>query len=254
MTLPEPTDDSLDDLGSLVKAVPYGRHVVAAYKWARLKRFTAFLKGLDGSTSELSEKDRLKFEAYINSQLGIDFLAEYADTAVHSRSETTVAALAILYSDWEHSLFTADFKAAAALALEGISERVVDVLLLLTSQRVALSAVPGEGPYATFALRDADGTPPAVFAAWSSRGEEWVSAVHELIARRILFPDAMAGMRLGDENQTWCCYFGIGASTEQYATLLRQARVARHLASPNIEWSRRASLAGRARLIRRVSP
>jgi len=76
MTLLDRTDDSLDDFSALAKAVPYAKQVVDAYKWARLKRFTAFLKGLDGSTSELPEKDRLKFED----------------------------------SDWEHSLFTADFK------------------------------------------------------------------------------------------------------------------------------------------------
>ena len=225
MNVPDPTDESLEDFGALVKAVPYGKQVIAAYKWARLKRLTSFLKGLDGSTSELSEEDRLRFEVYINSQLGIDFLAEYADTAVRSRSETAIAALAILYSDWEHSLFPADFKAAAALALEGISERLIDALLLLTSERAALSSVPDEGPYATFALRDVEGVPPTTFASWSSHGEDWVGAIHELIARRILLPDAVAGMRWADDNQTWCCYFGIAPSTEQYAALLKKARI-----------------------------
>ncbi len=224
MTPTDRTDDALDDLTVLAKTVPYAKQVVAAYEWARLKRFSAFLKGLDGSALELSDKDRPRFEAYIDSELGMDFLAEYADTAVRSRSETAIAALAILYSDWEHSSFTADFKAAAALALEGISERVIDALLLLTSERAALAPVSGGEPYAIFALRDAEGVPPPAFASWSSRGEEWVAAVHDLTARRILIPDAMGGMRYGDEKQTWCCYFGIGKSTEEYAALLKKAR------------------------------
>ena len=214
----------IDDVSDILTKLPYFKHVVSALQWARRKRIKTFLYGLDGAKSELSEADRARFEAFINSDAGRELLAEYADAAVRARSETAIAAFALLYSDPTDSLFDRDFKASAALALDGISERVIDAFIVLMSEREALPKTPDRGPYPVFVLRDTPGTMPDALCRWSTRGNEWLAAIHDLVAREILRPDASAGMRLGDENQTWCCYFGVDRTSEAFAALLMQAR------------------------------
>jgi hypothetical protein len=197
------------------------KQVFAAVNWVRVKRMKTFLKALQDDESQLSQSDRARFEAYVNSDMGRDFLADYADTILRTRSERAIAALAILFSDYKHSTYTQEFKAAAALALDGISERVIDAFLLLMAHRSELNVI-GDTPYRLYSLSGDDDPMPAGLAAWSRDGEEWVVAIDDLVARHILRGDPNTGMRTAS-LAAWWCKFGVGTSTEQFATLLTRA-------------------------------
>jgi hypothetical protein len=178
---------------------------------------------LNGSVGGLSKEKRQKFDDLVRSDLGRELLADYADAAIRSRSDTAVAALAILFGDSDNERFDTHFKGAAARALEGVDERMLTAFLVLMANVKELPRVPDEA-YLTVALRNSVVESNVALKRWSSDGSEWVSAVQDLVSRGLLLPDVQAGMRLGDENQTWCSYFVVGGSSEAYARLLAEAR------------------------------
>ncbi len=109
-------------------AVP--KHVIAAYKYQRVRRIRTFLFGLDSSVEDLPREDRARFDEYISSEEGGRLLADFVDEVVRNRSQTALASLAILFSS-RPSAPDLDFTARAARALEGISERTIDTFLAI---------------------------------------------------------------------------------------------------------------------------
>lgn len=219
----ERTADKLDEFGGLLNAIPYAEQVLFAVRWARIRRIRAFLRGLNGSVSTLSEEKKRTFDHFVRSELGRELLADYADAAIRSRSETAVAALAILFGDADNERFAQAFRAAAARALDGVDERTVSAFLLIMENVKGLPRIPDE-TYPTIALRDSVLESSASLAQWSKDGPEWVVAVQDLVSRGLLLPDVQSGMRFGDESQTWCAYFVVGKGSEDYVRLLIEAR------------------------------
>ena len=81
----------------------------------------------------MTEEQRLRFERYIASPDAQEWLADFADKAIRARSHTTIAALAILFADPIEEHFGEDFKAEAAYALEGISDRSIYAFLSIAA-------------------------------------------------------------------------------------------------------------------------
>ncbi len=220
----EIADEALEEYGDLLKLAPMAKYVVAAYKWTRTRRIRTFILGLDATSRQLSDAERERFTKYVRSKAGIELLADFAESVVRSSSPTVIGALAVLYSDRDNDGFDAQFKARAVQSLDGLAERIIDAFLVLMDNRADIAPVPDEGPYPTHALRDAVVTMSPQLAKWSADGSAWVSAIHELTRRGLFAPDPSSGMRLGDDHQTWCSYFGISDDTERFADLLRTSR------------------------------
>lgn len=215
--------ETVDDYEALLKLAPVGRYVVAAYRWARNRRIATFISALDAGTKRLSREEQTRFNAYLESKPGLELLADYAEATMRSRSRVVTAALAVLYSDPDHFRFPSGFKASAVSALEGLDDNVVEAFLILAAERANLPTAPGAA-YQVFALRDAVVANSQAMTRWSSQGLAWVSVIRELVQRGLLAPDSSAGMRLGDEDQSWCVYFAFSDASDLFAELLSTAR------------------------------
>jgi hypothetical protein len=211
----------VEELPEVIRLMPYAKHVHAAYRWIHGQRFKAFLSGLNAAADDLSREDRARFESYINSELGGEVLADFAEQAVRTRSRTALAALAILYAESETSI---DRKAQTALSLEGISERSIDAFLLLYPLRTVLfnEALA----IATLSNEVVNRQRTLMAAGWS--GDIWAATIDDLLSRSLLGRDLSATGRLGGE-EGWNRYFRFTADTDQYEALLSKAR--RHLDS-----------------------
>jgi hypothetical protein len=215
--------EAADEYDDLLKLAPVAKYVLAAYRWARHRRIRAFIGALDAGTKRLSEEGQARFQEYLESKQGLELLADYAEAVMRSTSRVVTAALAVLYSDPDHFRFPSKFKAAAIPALEGLSDKAVDAFLLLAAERVRLPSVPGDA-YPVHALRNSVVADSNALIAWSSDGLQWVSTLNDLIRRGLLAPDSSAGMRLGDDEQSWCVYFGFSDSSDLFAELLSTAQ------------------------------
>jgi hypothetical protein len=149
----EQAGEVIDEYSDLLKVAPIAKYVVGAYRWIRTWRIKTFIRALNTAADDLSAEDREKLDKYLSSKPGLEILADFADAAVRSRSPTAIAALALLYADMKDQRYSKDFKAAAAHALEGISEDVVEAFLLLISNEQSIPHVPGT-PYPVMVLQD----------------------------------------------------------------------------------------------------
>jgi hypothetical protein len=223
--LPYSSSDDVEALQLALDLLPLWPKTRRAYEAVRLWRIKIFLNGIDAVSESLNDEDRARFEQYINSKLGERLLADYADTVIRTRSETVIGALAILFSDAEHKLYPTDFKAAAALALEGLAERTIDGFLLILDQRANMRhRFTTNRNYVVYRLSNAEGFLPEAMKRWSSSGSEWIAIVNDLSARGLLLPDVIGDDSRPAENELWRCRFSLGSETEAYAALMRKAR------------------------------
>ena len=186
------------------------------YQWLRDRRFKAFLSGLNGAVDELPREDRERFESYINSERGGELLADFAEQAVRTRSKTALAALAVLFAD-PHA--DAERKTETAVALDGVSEQILDVFWLLHQRRNQIQPNGGDIGGLTNIIATQD--PVLRAAGWD--GNVWLRAVDELVARGFLGADPSAAGRMGGEEE-WSRYFRFTEESDRYATLVMRAR------------------------------
>lgn len=216
---------AVSPISSLLTYSKYAHHVILAYRRIREERLRMFLRSLDHVVDELTPEDRARFEAHINSETGAKVLAEFADTAVRTRSERVIAALAILYADSDHVLFSQDFKAGAALALEGLAERTIDAFhLILDSRNTMKHRFTTDRRYVVYYLSSVPGELPAGLADWSTDGADWVWLTSDLTSRGLLLPEVLGNTRAPVKDQLWSCAFSVGPATQLYAGLLTKAR------------------------------
>ena len=206
--------DEFDELGKLV---PYAKHVLTAYKFIRKKRFVLFLKAINAAEDELGEKERQRFAKYVNSNLGKELLSEYADTVLRTSSLTAIAALGILYADIRDSKYTPDFKRLACLAIQGSTDKLVDVFIALCS--VAPESTGGPYPVRSIS-QDIMGSNNELCRLIGT-AEDAFAFVNELIRRGMFLPDH-APSRVGGGK--WFVNFGCTDISHSLRDLMLKAK------------------------------
>lgn len=215
--------ENVDDYADLAKVVPIVKSVMTAHKFVRGRRLRSFFNALDAGTKRLSPEERARFEDYLRSDSGAEFLADYADRVMRSQSQTVAVAFAILCSDPDHFRFPLDFKVTALRALEGLDDVSIDGLLALFANRQRLDDVPSEA-YAVHSISSETIATAHHLQKWSPDGKRWVSLLNDFLTRGILVPDSSSGMRLSDENATWTVRFAFTTNSDLFAELLETAR------------------------------
>lgn len=206
------------DFAGLAQTFKYGKNVIAAYKWWRLRRVRTFLHGIGASVDDLPHEDRVRFDQYINSEEGGELLADFVERVVRNRSRTALAVLAVVFatpadqSDYE-------WKAETAAAFDGIPERNIDAFLALYGAREAIFhahtqdlSVTNETVELVPALRAIQLIP-----------YEWVAVIDDLVSRGLFGRDPVSAGRIGG-GHTWSRYFIATPNTDRYAVLLLKAR------------------------------
>ena len=74
------------------------------------ENYVRFFAGWMRRCCDCQRPRRIEFEPWINSAERTRMLADYAESLVRARSETAIAALAILYADTNDALYSTDFK------------------------------------------------------------------------------------------------------------------------------------------------
>ena len=215
----EKMPDMIEEYGEIAKIFPYSKHVVAAYRWARTARIKRFLHSLSSVIDELSEEQRRKFDKIINSEAGGELLAEYSDAVLRTSSKTAIAALAILYADVDDKKYVQDFKVAACLVFQGITENSVEAFLELSRVSEVAEPINGKGPYPMFSADDSLLEKLPNLRKLHRNAEELIISTNELIRRGLLLPEHFIG-RYGGTT----CPFGVSDITHRFRELLILAK------------------------------
>lgn len=210
-----------DDLEAASKLFPYVRQALTAYQWVKRKRMSLFLRTLAKSEEKLDDRQKETFKRIISSEGGKELLAEYADSVIRTSSQTSIAALAILYGDVENEKYPAAFKSVAAIALEGISETAIDLFLALTQGQRVSRLVDDEGPYKIYFCSDHLLSFFPHLSHLRGQPEETVIIVNELIRRNLLLPDRPQARIAGDD---FSIPYGLSETSQQFEKLLNSAR------------------------------
>lgn len=206
--------DGIDDLA---EPIPYVKQVMKAYKWAKRKRISIFLQSLNHATGEFPEKDRNKFEKYINSDTGQELLAEYSDTVIRTSSTIANAALGILYSDFTDSIYPANIKRIVCYALQGATDYLLEVFLVLCQ----IEPTETNGPYPVSFLEQTEFERNTELSQTIGSAEDSFACVNDLIKRSLFLPDHTASRLLPPH---WVLYFGNTEISQEISKLLRKAK------------------------------
>ncbi|MCK4818429.1 hypothetical protein KA005_21845, partial [bacterium] len=205
------------DYDGFFKAVPYAKHAISAYKWYRNRRIALFFKSIDAASDSLPQKDKEKFEEYINSKPGREILAEYTDSILRTSSDTGIAALGILYADVNNEIYTHDFKRIACRAFEGATDALIDGFILLCS----LEIKPEEGPYPLCHLTKGQFESGQRFEEKIGTAEDVFALINELVRRGMLLPDHVPSRISGEQ---WFINYGVTEVSLKLKELIMKAK------------------------------
>jgi len=208
-----------------LEVIPYLKDAFSLIKWVKCKRLERFLRTLSKAGENFDAKKRQKFKKVIESEKGIEILADYADTVLRTSSKIGISALALLYSDFESERYSEAFKAKACLALHGISDDLIAVFLAVASlpeiepPETGFKFCRNDGPYPVYFLeRELEAELRRVESKVYDY-ENLIASVNELIRRGLLLPDYAVG-RFGGPPMP----FGLGETTHIFKKLLSSAK------------------------------
>lgn len=218
------TDEFAHDYGDLVGVVPYAGEVVAAYRYVRQRRVRIVLRGLSSATAGFEQAEGERFRAHLDSLPGRELLAEFVEASLRARTQIAIAALALLYADFEGKRFPPEFRLDAVAQLEGLTDRAIEAFLLLSRHECVLFRPSGEEPYQVVAVTGSVVAAQPELSTWSTAALAWVGVVSDLVQRGLLAQDWAAGSRVGDED--WMAYFAFSFASGNMNVLLTDARAA----------------------------
>jgi len=206
-----------DGVGEISEVTPYVKQAVTAYKWVRKKRISIFLKSLDLSVQKLDKIDKQKFEKYITSDIGKEFLSEYSDTVLTTSSDIANSALGILYSDCDNKIYPEDIKRIACYALKGATDFLLEAFIELCK----IEPKDSEGPYPVCMLTQEEFEKCTDLKRILASAEDSFACVNDLIKRSLFLPDHSTGRWGGG---TWVCNFGKTEISLEIRDLLQKAK------------------------------
>jgi hypothetical protein len=201
-------------------AVTLATQINTIFGRVRRRRLESFLRDIGSVSDEMSENDRQRFEAYIDSPESQEWLADFAEQVVRTRSRLAIAALAILYANPIEESFSSDFKADAAIALEGIADETVNAFLILHSLRGTVSKDNGSVYLAETVVNRTLALKELGYSA-----NRWVRVIGDLLRRGIVGGRfSGAGWFAGEDP--WEQSFRFSEESELFFRLFSRARQA----------------------------
>ena len=188
----------------------------SAYRYRQQQRVDDFLKGIDLCYETMSLDSQRKLNENIESEIGKDILADFADAILQTSSCRVRMALAILYCE-DHEFQMSDIELKIFIgAMTGITDDLIEFFLMATE----LECQTDHYPYPRSAINSKNFT-PFVKKGWD---EETIFVyVHDLIRRRLLLPDSSNYQSQASSGEGWAVWFGITDKTRSMANLLVKA-------------------------------
>jgi len=197
--------------------IPYFNTAKKAYNFAQMKRISRFLKSINYAVSLLTEQDKGKFEKYINSEVGYDFLAEYSDSVLKTSSKIAISALGILFADSDNLYYSEQFKRIACYMLQGTTDDLIEVFLIMSN----LPTTRKGRPYWLCELDGNSYEQNDELRAATRSAEDLFAYISEFTRRGMFLPDHTPSRLSGG---TWFVVFGITEITTQIRDLLIKAQ------------------------------
>ncbi|MES2304658.1 MAG: hypothetical protein V4558_04085 [Gemmatimonadota bacterium] len=175
---------------------------------------------LDYEVARNGGEARQRLDELLATEAGAEILSDFADTAVRTASRTVGAALAILYTDSDNASYAPELKGQACVALDGLSDRAVDLFLYLTEVEETDRAPDGavESPVYFFdAIR---ARKPEISTLAPSLAVQ-IALIDDLQNRGLLLREHT--MRWGGAGSTGVTYI-VGDFTQVMRRLLLRAR------------------------------
>ncbi|MGI9950648.1 hypothetical protein [Vibrio hyugaensis] len=186
-----------------------------SYQSRQRKRVETFMKYVELRYSHMTPDDQKVLNQYINSDIGQDILAEFADSITQTSSKTVQMALALLYcKDTEHDFSDSERKVFVS-AMIGMTDDLTNFFLEVTRLKVQPSV-----PYKRAGIHS-DNVEHFLQHGWD---EEAVFVyINDLIRTHLLLPDPVTSFGYHDPDK-WGLWFGVTARTLKMAGLLSKAK------------------------------
>lgn len=185
-----------------------------AYQSRQQERVSSFFKCVETRYEYMDEEQRAKLNESINSTEGQEVLAQYADAITQTSSDRVRMAIALLYCkdcDFNFSEFDQRIFINGVI---GITDHVIDFFI----ESIKRPQIAGNYPYERHSIEQSS---LPEFKVENVDAEIVYSYINELIRRRLLLPDPVAGL-LGDDNG-WFITFGSSKKTKEMARLLEKS-------------------------------
>jgi hypothetical protein len=210
-------DEIPEDYDDFFNEIPYAKQAISAYNWYRKWRISLFLKSIEFSAKPLSQKEKDKFEKYLNSKIGRELLAEYSDTVLRTSSKVAIAALGVLYADTDNEFYNIDFKRIACRALEGATDTLLNGFIFLCE----LDPKPETGPYPLRLLTQGFIESNSQAKEIIGSAEDAFAIVNHLIRKSMLLPDHVPS-RIGGGK--WFINYGVTDISIKIKDLILKAK------------------------------
>ena len=205
-----------------IEALPYGSTVLNAFRTFQETRAVLFLENLKKQEDLLEEKEKAKFNKFIESDSGKEVLAEFVAKTISTSSKLASIALAIAYSKHSSAIFDKSTALFICSAINGIDDLLIEHFLMLCDKPEEYNQKQGytDPPYNIVIMSqkviDED-------ESLSSRlnGEQLISSVNELIRRRIFLPDYTFDRATPGH---WTSIFGLSQNGKIIRDLLFEAK------------------------------
>ncbi len=187
-----------------------------AYQYRQQQRVDDFLKSIDLYYETMSLDSQKKLNEHIESDIGQEILANFADAVLQTSSRRVQMALALLYcKDREFQLEGIDLQIFVG-AMTGIYDEQIEFFLMSTKLDCQFEHLP----YPRSAIHNKN---YGVFLEKGWDEEAIFVYVHDLIRRRLLLPDSSNNQSVAGSGEGWAVWFGITNKTRKMANLLEKA-------------------------------
>jgi hypothetical protein len=187
-----------------------------AYQYRQQLRVEDFLKSINVCYETMTLESQSELNEHIESEIGQEVLAEFADAILHTSSRKVRMAVALLYCKDPEFQFTSVDLHIFLGAMDGITEDLIDFFLMATKLECQSEHIP----YPRSAIHNKN------CHAFFEKGweEETIFVyVHDLIRRRLLLPDSDNNQATAASGEGWAVWFGITSKTRKLVSLLEKA-------------------------------
>jgi len=218
--LPAVILEGIDEYEGLLQTMPLIGKAYKVYRWVHRRRLEGFLQALDYEIGREGDSARERLDQLLGSEEGAEVLADFAATAVRNSSRTVGAALAVLYTDTDHATYNVEVKAGLCQAVDGMSDRLVEMFLALTEVETSDLAHGEQDEFPVYHLDNLLVRNPSIKTIAPTVAEQ-TAMVEDLQGRGLLLRERAS--RWGGPGGSSITY-GFGPLTGHARRVLRRAK------------------------------
>ena len=187
-----------------------------AYKSRQVKRTEEFLRFVDLRYESMATDDQARLNEYINSEVGKEILADFADSITQTSSRRVRMATALLYCQDFELDFSKSEKITFVSAIKDLNDDMVDFFL----KTCQLECQTVDLPYPRAGIHHNN---HRLFHECGWDEEATFVYVNDLIRLRLLLPDPKSFSVAAGNSRGWAVWFGVTNRSLRIASLLNKA-------------------------------